>query len=88
MVICALKSPVREIATIEGTSIHQKPTKSITTIGERECVSTKTVFGAFAHVSSVDVSILNPVGQAHNIRSVRLYKLYGSPGFLKWFLLG
>lgn len=48
----------------------------------------KTVFGAFAHFSSVDVGILNPVGQAHNIGAFVCTSLYGSPGFLKWFLLG
>lgn len=46
------------------------------------------VFGALAHVSSVEVGILNPVGQAHNVGAFILYKLHGSPGFLKWFLLG
>jgi len=48
----------------------------------------KIMFSAFSHVSSVDVGMLNPVGQAHNIGAFVLYKLYGSPGFLKWFLLG
>lgn len=38
MVICALKSPVREIATIQGTSIHQKNDKTYYNHWERERV--------------------------------------------------
>lgn len=59
MVICALKSPVREIATIEGTSIHQKTDKTYYNHWERErVVCTKRTFSAFAHGSSVDVGML------------------------------
>lgn len=69
MVICALKSPVREIATIEGTSIHQKTDKIYYNHWERErlYVQKRIMFSAFAHVSSVAVGMLNPAGQAHNI---------------------
>lgn len=78
MVICALKSPVREIATIEGTSIHQKTDKIYYNHWERERVvcTKKIMLSAFAHVSSVDVGMLNPAGQARNIGAFVLYKLY------------
>lgn len=83
-VICALKSPVREIATIEGTSIHQKTDKIYYNHWERErvvCTKKKKkkkrlCLVLFAHVSSVDVGMLNPAGQAHNIGAFVLYKLY------------
>lgn len=60
MVICALKSPVREIATIEGTSIHQKTDKNLLQpLGKRaRSMYKKRVFSAFAHFSSVDVGML------------------------------
>lgn len=60
MVICALKSPVREIATTEGTSIHQKPDKIYHNHWERERVvcTKRGTFSAFAHGSPVDVGML------------------------------
>lgn len=78
MVICALKSPVREIATIEGTSIHQKTDKIYYNHWERErVVCTKR--GRLVLLRTFLLSTwecVNPAGQAHNIGAFVLYKLY------------